>query len=81
MAGRRQYGFFCLKEVEIMAKVCDICKKGKLSGNTVSHSHRRGNRTWTPNLKKVRAEVNGSHVTLNVCTRCIRSGKVNALSK
>jgi large subunit ribosomal protein L28 len=62
-----------------MAKVCDICNKGKLFGNTVSHSHRRGNRTWTPNLKKVRAVVNGSHVTLNVCTKCIRSGKLNSI--
>ena len=64
-----------------MARVCDICSKGRLAGNTVSHSHRRGNRIWSPNLKKVRTVVDGSHVTLNVCTRCIRSGKVKAAAK
>jgi len=59
-----------------MAKVCDICKKGKLFGKQVSHSNRRSNRSWTPNLKKVKAIVNGTPKTLTVCTRCIRSGKV-----
>lgn len=59
-----------------MAKVCDICNKGKLFGKQVSHSVRRTNRTWTPNLKRVRVMVNGTTKTLKVCTRCIRSGKV-----
>jgi len=36
-----------------MAQVCDICNKGKLSGHNVSHSNRKTNRFWKPNLKKV----------------------------
>ena len=59
-----------------MAKVCDICSKRKVFGKKVSHSKRRTNRSWTPNLKRVKAIVNGTPKTLTVCTRCIRSGKV-----
>lgn len=59
-----------------MAKVCEICGKGKMFGNTVSFSHKRGNRNWTPNIQKVRANIDGTTKRINVCTRCIRSGKV-----
>lgn len=59
-----------------MARVCDICEKGRMSGNTVSHSNRKGRRIWAPNLKKVKAMVGGAQKTLNVCTRCIRGGKI-----
>ena len=58
-----------------MAK-CDICKKEIAFGIKVSHSHRRSNRTWKPNVKKVKAIVNGTPRRVNVCTRCLRSGKV-----
>ena len=63
------------KEVQTMAK-CDICNKEITFGIKVSHSHRRTNRTWKPNVKKVKAIVNGSPRRINVCTRCLRSGKV-----
>jgi large subunit ribosomal protein L28 len=42
----------------------------------VSHSHRRTKRRWNPNIQRVRAVVNGSSKRLNVCTSCIRAGKV-----
>ena len=58
-----------------MAK-CEYCGKDVSFGITVSHSHRRSNRTWKPNIKKVKAIVNGSPKRVNVCTRCLRSGKV-----
>ena len=58
-----------------MAK-CDICKKEIAFGIKVSHSHRRSNRTWKPNVKKVKAIVNGTPCRVIVCTRCLRSGKV-----
>ena len=58
-----------------MAK-CDICGKGVTFGIKVSHSHRRSNRTWKPNVKKIKAVVNGCTKSVNVCTRCLRSGKV-----
>ncbi len=63
------------KEVHTMAK-CDICNKEIAFGIKVSHSHRRSNRTWKPNVKKVKAIINGTPCRVNVCTRCLRSGKV-----
>ena len=42
-----------------MAK-CDICGKEIVFGIRVSHSHRRSNRAWKPNVKRVKAIVNGS---------------------
>ena len=59
-----------------MARVCDICNKGMVFGTKLSHSHRKSNRIWAPNIKRVRAIVDGTPKTINVCTRCIRSGKV-----
>lgn len=58
-----------------MARVCAICGKGTSAGNNVSHSHRKSRRTWAPNLQKARILLNGSPKTVNVCTRCMRSGK------
>ena len=58
-----------------MAK-CDVCGKGVTFGIKVSHSHRRANRAWKPNVRKVKALVNGSVKSVNVCTRCLRSRKV-----
>ena len=58
-----------------MAKCC-VCGKSVVFGNTVSHSHRKTNRTWKPNIRRVKAVVNGSNKTVNVCSRCLRSGKV-----
>ena len=58
-----------------MAK-CDICGKDKHFGIQVSHSHRRSNRTWKPNIRKVKVAVNGATKTMNVCSRCLRSNKV-----
>ena len=58
-----------------MAK-CEVCGKGMVFGIKVSHSHRRTNRTWKPNLRKVKAMVNGTPKTISVCSRCLRSNKV-----
>ncbi len=58
-----------------MAK-CDICGKGVVFGIKVSHSHRRTNRPWKPNICRVKAIVNGAPCHIHVCTRCLRSNKV-----
>ena len=58
-----------------MAK-CSYCDKGVLFGIKVSHSHRRSNRMWKPNVRRVKAVVNGSNKYVYSCTRCLRSGKV-----
>jgi large subunit ribosomal protein L28 len=60
----------------IVAATCDICRKGPGFGYSVSHSHRRTKRRWNPNIQRVRAVIGGTPKRLNVCTRCIKSGKV-----
>ncbi len=47
-----------------------------MSGHNVSHAHNLTKRVWNPNLQRVRALVDGRVKNLDVCTRCIRSGKV-----
>ena len=59
-----------------MGKFCEVCGKGVVYGNNVSHSNRKTRRTWAPNTQKVRVIVDGSVRSMNVCTRCLRSGKV-----
>ncbi len=58
-----------------MAK-CDICNKGVQFGKKISHSHRKSNRIWKPNVKTVRVKVNGGVKTMHVCTACLKSGRV-----
>lgn len=58
-----------------MAK-CSVCGKGVSFGIKVSHSHRRSNRMWKPNVKRVKAMVDGSPKYIHACTRCLRAGKV-----
>lgn len=60
-----------------MSRKCEICGKGQVSGNNVSHSMRHTRRKWNANIQKVRVNDNGTVVKKNVCTRCIRSGKVS----
>ncbi|MGV2385616.1 MAG UNVERIFIED_CONTAM: 50S ribosomal protein L28 [Thermobifida fusca] len=60
-----------------MASVCDICSKGPGFGNRISHSHRRTRRRWNPNIQTVRTQVGGTPKRLNVCTSCIKAGKVD----
>ena len=55
---------------------CAICDKAAHFGIKVSHSHRRSNKMWKSNIKSVRVKVNGAVKRMNVCTRCLRSGKV-----
>lgn len=59
-----------------MANFCEICGKGTVTGMNVSHSHLKTKRTWKPNIQRVRAIVDGEIKRVNVCTRCLRSGKV-----
>jgi len=59
-----------------MAAVCDICGRGPGFGMQVSHSHKRSNRRWDPNIQRVRALVKGAPRRVNVCTRCLKAGKV-----
>ena len=58
-----------------MASVCDVCGKGPGFGMSVSFSHRRTHRRWTPHIHTVRALVApGIRRRLNVCTSCLKAG-------
>jgi large subunit ribosomal protein L28 len=59
-----------------VSAVCDVCGKGPGFGMSVSHSHRRTRRRWNPNIQAVRAIVGKTPKRLNVCTSCLKAGKV-----
>ena len=64
---------------KLMAK-CEICEKSIAHGNKISiarsHVSRRATRTFKPNLRRVRAVVDGQTQTIHACAKCLRSGKV-----
>ncbi len=60
-----------------MAKKCELCGKGPMTGNNVSHAHNKTRRRWLPNLQKVRvADKGGNSRQVRICTRCLRSGAI-----
>lgn len=59
-----------------MANACDLCSKGRLVGNKVSHSNIKTKMVQRPNLQRIRAAVGQSTMRLRVCTRCLRTGIV-----
>ncbi|MBE3589831.1 MAG: 50S ribosomal protein L28 [Firmicutes bacterium] len=59
-----------------MSRRCAVCGKEHGTGHNVSHSERKTKRRWLPNLQRVRVVWNGSRRRVYVCTRCLRSGKV-----
>lgn len=59
-----------------MASVCDLCDKKPGFGMALSHSHRRTKRRWNPNIQRVRAVIDGRTKRVNVCTGCLKAGKV-----
>ncbi|MGN0866901.1 MAG: 50S ribosomal protein L28 [Oligosphaeraceae bacterium] len=72
-----------------MGAICEICGKHKTSGGHITrrglakkkggigmHVVKNTKREFKPNLKSVRALVNGGVKRITVCTACIRAGKV-----
>ena len=60
-----------------MASVCDVCGKGPGFGHNVSHVAPATNRRWDPNIQTVRVAAGGGNTKrLQVCTSCIKAGKV-----
>jgi len=60
----------------VMAKRCEVCGKGPMAGNNVSHAHNTTRRRFLPNLQDVRAVVEGQTRKVKVCSSCLRSGKI-----
>jgi len=73
-----------------MARVCEVCGKGPLKGNSVTTRGKAKylggvgtkvtgitRRQFKPNLQRVHVTVGrGTNKTLVVCTQCIRSGAI-----
>lgn len=72
-----------------MARVCEICGKKTQSGGQITYRglpKRTGGiglrvtghslRKFKPNIQRVRAEIDGEARRVRICTRCIKSGKI-----
>ncbi len=72
-----------------MSKVCEICGKRPVAGRTITRrglAKKKGGvgqkitgvnrRRFLPNLKIVRALVNGAPKRIRICVRCLKAGKI-----
>jgi large subunit ribosomal protein L28 len=60
-----------------MARICDICGKGPLSGSTISHAHNVNKRKFYPNIHKIKVfNENKEIVRKNICAKCLKAGKI-----
>lgn len=72
-----------------MAKVCEICGKGSIPGVKYKRRgmiRRKGGagskivgktlRRFLPNLQSIKAVFDGKPKRANVCTKCLKAGKV-----
>jgi large subunit ribosomal protein L28 len=72
-----------------MSRVCDVCGKKPMAGNSIVRhglAKRKGGiglhttgitaRRFLPNLHRVRVKESGSVVRRTVCARCIKQGKI-----
>ncbi len=72
-----------------MSKICEICGKKPLAGRSIVRrglAKKKGGvglkitgitaRRFLPNLKTVRAIVNGNSKRITVCVKCLKAGKV-----
>ncbi|NPV52124.1 MAG: 50S ribosomal protein L28 [Firmicutes bacterium] len=59
-----------------MANECEICGKHSHVGHLVSHSNIKTKKRWFPNIRRVKAIVDGTPRRIRVCTKCLKAGKV-----
>lgn len=72
-----------------MAGRCQVCGKGVATGGIITRrgiAKKKGGigrkttghvkRKFKPNIQRVRVKVGGSAKRMNVCTKCITSGRV-----
>ncbi len=60
-----------------MAKQCAICGKTKLKAAKRSFSNKQHVHRQEVNLQSVKVNNNGTVQRIDVCTSCIRAGKVH----
>jgi large subunit ribosomal protein L28 len=59
-----------------MARRCELCGKGPLVGNNVSHANNKTKTRSLPNLRSVRVVADGSVKHIRICARCLKAGRV-----
>ena len=59
-----------------VSRVCVICAKKPGFGHNRSHSMVATKRRFNPNLQQIRIMLDGSPTRAYVCTRCLKSGRV-----
>lgn len=72
-----------------MARKCELCGKGAVAGNSVprkgqakkaggvgQHIGVKSKRMFKPNIVKIRTAIDGKPKNISICTRCLRSSKV-----
>jgi len=72
-----------------MSKICEICGKKPVAGRTIKRrglARKKGGvgqkitgitiRRFLPNLKTVRAIIDGTPKRIRVCVKCLKAGKV-----
>ncbi|MCX8082203.1 MAG: 50S ribosomal protein L28 [bacterium] len=59
-----------------MGRVCEICGKKSRAGNSKSHSNVKTRRVWKPNIQTVLVALGNKRKRINVCTKCLKAGKV-----
>jgi large subunit ribosomal protein L28 len=69
-------GYARPKKEEVVAQRCDVCGKGPMAGNSVSHANNKSKRVWNVNLQRVRALIDNRVKNIDVCTKCLKAGKV-----
>ncbi len=63
-----------------MAKVCEICGKSTAAGKRIQHHHSigwkykapRSVRSFLPNTRKIKVDVEGEVKTIQVCMKCYK---------
>jgi large subunit ribosomal protein L28 len=56
-----------------MSKTCEICGKHPQSGNTVSHAHNVNKRIFYPNIRTIKAVVDGTSKKIKICMKCLKA--------
>lgn len=72
-----------------MSRKCELCGKGTIHGHSVprkglpkkkggagQHIGVKSKRTFKPNLVKIKTLINGNAKTMKICTRCLKTGKI-----
>jgi large subunit ribosomal protein L28 len=69
-----------------MAKVCELCGKSTIAGKRIQHHHSigwkykapRSVRTFKPNLRKLKVNVEGNSKRIDVCMKCYKRLKLES---